>query len=123
MVIAVEKYKALANECRLRLVNILIHAGTPLCICEMMDALEKEQYQISRCLSALKDAALVTEERDGRLIFFALDASDAVNRALFASVHSIDREAHNVFTEDLERLRARLAKRENGKVIVTYCCP
>lgn len=114
-----KKYKALANECRLRLMRLLLFADTELCICEIMDALEKEQYQISRCLGVLKRAELVKEDKDGRLQFYSPKKKGAVNKALFKSIKNVEDDGR--FKEDMKRLENRLAKRENGKVTVTYC--
>jgi len=121
----IKKYKALAQECRLRIIHILLRSNTPLCICEMMDILDKEQYHISRCLSILKEARLVNEERDGRLLLFSLDMSDKFNKGLFENLKIIDSNISGTAKKDLERLNDRLSLRVNGKIVVTYnenCC-
>ena len=112
------KYKALTQECRLRIVRLLLAADSPLCICELMDILDAPQYQISRCLSVLKDAGLVEEERDGRLLLHSLNHRDPENRAIFESVESAKNSP--VLKADLAKLKKRISMRENGKVVVTY---
>jgi len=114
----IKKYKALSKECRLRIINLLLKSNTPLCICEMMNAMNKEQYQISRCLGVLKDAELVNEDRDGRLLLYTLNYSDQINKLLFNSIEKS--EKLSIFEKDLARLEERLSLRENGKIVVTY---
>ena len=57
-----EKFKALSDETRLRIVHLLIEKNTPLCVCEFTDALEVPQYNISRHLKILKLAKLIEDE-------------------------------------------------------------
>ena len=114
----IKKYKALSQECRLRIIHLLIKTETQLCICEMMDVLKKEQYHISRCLGILKDADLIEEDRDGRLLLYSLNKSDPVNSYLFETI--LKEKETEQFILDLEALNKRLALRSNGKVVVTY---
>ena len=54
-----EIFKALGDETRLRLVNLFLQTDEDLCVCEMVDALELPQYQISKHLTILKNAGLL----------------------------------------------------------------
>ena len=114
----IKKYKAVSQECRFRIIHILLKAKTPLCICEMIDIFKKEQYQISRCLGILKQAGLITEDRDGRLLLYSLNQSDPINKSIFESV--IKDQTINQFKNDLIAMKKRLALRKNGKIVVTY---
>jgi len=114
------KYQALSQKCRFRIMHLLIKAETPLCICELMDVLHKPQYKISRCLSILKEANLITEERDGRLLMHSPDLSDPLNKQLFTSVEKVDLKENADLIVDIDNLNDRLSLRENGKVVVTY---
>ena len=116
----IKKYKAVSQECRLRIINLLVNSGTSLCICEMMDILQKEQYQISRCLSILKDAGLVEEERDGRLLLYSLKIDKKYNKTIFENISSLKEELNSILKKDIENMHVRLLLRENGRVVVTY---
>ncbi len=116
----IKKYKAISQECRLRIVNLLINSNIPMCICEMMDILNKEQYQISRCLSILKNAGLIKEERDRRLLLYSLKYDDNYNKAIFENVSNLKEELNPILEKDIENMHVRLLLRENGKVVVTY---
>ena len=112
----------LSQECKVCAIHLLLNSEGPLFACEIMDAMGKKQYQISRCLSALHETGLVTETRDGRFLLYALDKSDAFNKALFKGILSIDTNANPVLNENLARLKKRIKLRVDGKPSVTYCC-
>jgi ArsR family transcriptional regulator len=114
----IKKFKAVAQECGLRIIFILLKSNSNLCICEMMDVLQKEQYNISRCLGILKEADLINEQRDGRLLLYSLNNTDPINKKIFESI--LNGQHNKIFNNDLERLNQRLNLRENGKVVVTY---
>jgi len=62
----VEKFKALSDETRLRIINLFIKSGRNLCVCELMDALQLPQYAISKALNILKSADFFTTEKKVR---------------------------------------------------------
>ncbi len=112
-----ERFKALGDETRLRIARVLVHAGTELCVCELTDILRRPQYAVSRALGALRRAGLVTEHREGKLVYYALEHGP-FNDRLFAAVQAIatDDEAARI---DLDRTRWRLDIRAMGSCVVT----
>ena len=72
MIRELEKYKAIGEQTRFRIVRLLIKAGKNLCACELIDILKKPQYTVSKHLNILKRAELVQEHRDGRLMVYRL---------------------------------------------------
>ena len=70
MIKEVEKYKAIGEEIRLRILRVLVKAQQELCVCEIVDVLEKPQYNISKNLSILRKAELVEEQRAGKLMMY-----------------------------------------------------
>ena len=111
-------FAALGERGRLRLACCLLEAGeTGLCVCELVDALSDSQPNISRDLKLLKNAGLVEERRDGRWIYHRLRNPDdpvlaGIRGCLDATCCCDDVQ------QDLRRLRARVALRENGKCVV-----
>lgn len=120
MQLLLKKHKALTQKCRFRIMYALIKAKTPLCICELMDVLQKPQYKISRCLIILKKAGLIREERSGRLLLHSPDYKDICNKALFNSIRSVSQKENPELAGDMRNLKKRLALREKGKIVVTY---
>ena len=62
---------ALSDETRLRIVEML--RGGEECVCELTSALDIGQSLLSFHLKTLKDAGLVTDRRDGRWSYYALN--------------------------------------------------
>lgn len=111
-------FKALGDETRLRIVNILVQSGEQLCVCEMTDALLVPQYQVSRHLTVLKNANMVKTNRVGTWIYYGLNwEGSQCLRDLFEIVK---RHFKDKYPEDLKRLNDRLAKRENGYCVIGY---
>jgi len=108
--------RALSDETRLRIVGILLSADERLCVCEIMDALNEFQYNVSRHLKELKMAGLLKERKEGRWIYYSLaEPADEFQRLLFTAVKSIPQE---LLQEDRKRLEARLSLREGDKCVV-----
>lgn len=74
-------FHALSDETRLRLLELL-RAGEQ-CVCDLTDELDASQSRLSFHLKALKDAGLVTDRRQGRWIYYAL------NPEAFAEIHRV----------------------------------
>jgi ArsR family transcriptional regulator len=64
-------FHALADATRLRILEQL--ADGEQCVCDLTDALEAGQSRLSFHLKTLKDAGLVTDRRQGRWIYYALN--------------------------------------------------
>ncbi|MCL4204588.1 MAG: winged helix-turn-helix domain-containing protein [Pirellulaceae bacterium] len=67
---AVEVFRALGDETRLRILNLL--SEREVCVCEIVDVLKLGQSKISRHLAVLKHAGLVECRRDGMWVFYQL---------------------------------------------------
>ena len=77
---ALRWFRALGDDTRLRLVDLLRDGEH--CVCDLTDALEAGQSRLSFHLKTLKDAGLVTDRRQGRWIYYALNPKtiDAVDQ-------------------------------------------
>lgn len=64
-------FRALGDETRLRLVDTL--RGGEQCVCDLTDQLDASQPRLSFHLKTLKDAGLVTDRREGRWVYYALN--------------------------------------------------
>ena len=64
-------FHALADETRLRILDEL--ADGERCVCDLSGALETGQSRLSFHLKTLKEAGLLTDRREGRWIYYALD--------------------------------------------------
>jgi len=69
-------FKALADETRLDILGFLTAAGDAICVCEIEDHVRLlSQPTISHHLRQLRQAGLVTAERRGTWIYYAVDQS------------------------------------------------
>jgi ArsR family transcriptional regulator len=67
------RFKALSDPNRVRLLS-MISARGEVCACELVGALDLSQPTISHHLKVLHEAGLLTRERRGRWIHYAVDA-------------------------------------------------
>ncbi|MCB2205119.1 metalloregulator ArsR/SmtB family transcription factor [bacterium] len=66
-----EVLKAVADENRLRIVNLLLQRDE-LCVCDIERVLGMTQTKVSRHLGTLRHAQLVSTRRDGRWMYYTL---------------------------------------------------
>ena len=64
-------FKCLSDETRLKSL-LLLTDGQPLCVCELMLALDLSQPKVSRHLAELRECGLVEGERRGRWVYYSL---------------------------------------------------
>ncbi len=71
-------FHALSDETRLQLLELLRDGEQ--CVCDLTDALDAAQSRLSFHLKTLKDAGLVTDRKQGRWVYYALnpDALDGL---------------------------------------------
>ena len=67
----IRAFKALSDETRLRMLNILLEREC--CVCEVMQALDISQTRASRNLAALYDAGFLKLKRDGLWSLYSID--------------------------------------------------
>lgn len=68
------RLKALADETRLRMLDLLVQHGEPLCVCEITEQFDLSQSTISHHLRLLREAGLIDGERRGTWMYYALTA-------------------------------------------------
>lgn len=79
---ALALFRALADETRLKVIDRLREGEQ--CVCDLTDVLGASQSRMSFHLKVLKDAGLVTDRKDGRWVYYALNLETLalVGRAL-----------------------------------------
>ena len=108
----VNYFKALSDNTRLRLINLLIHFE--LNVNEIVSVLEMGQPRISRHLKILLDSGLVTFRRDGLWIFYsAVSSGDGSN--FIKSIKSFLKE-NNEFVRDIEHGKLIIENRKEETI-------
>lgn len=69
---AARVFHALSDQTRLAILDRLRHGER--CVCDLTDALDAAQSRLSFHLRVLKDAGLVTDRRQGRWMYYTLNA-------------------------------------------------
>jgi ArsR family transcriptional regulator len=108
--------RALADETRLRIINLFIKSGQVLCVCELVDALKIPQYSVSKALTIIKNADLLTAEKEGTWVYYELNKGIVQNKNLFNFLKNYLND--EIFLEDETRLNDRLLLREGNKCVV-----
>ncbi len=67
----VEVYKALSDENRLRILNII--AERELCVCEIEEVLGISQSNASRHLNRLRQAGIISSRKEAQWTYYAFD--------------------------------------------------
>ena len=80
---AAQLFHALSDATRLEIVRLLSHGER--CVCDLQNVLEAAQSRLSFHLRTLKDAGLVSDRRDGRWIYYALNRHALDEIAQFTS--------------------------------------
>jgi ArsR family transcriptional regulator len=67
------KFKALADPVRLRLFSgVASHAGGEACVCDISVGVDVGQPTVSHHLKVLREAGLLTSERRGTWVYYAV---------------------------------------------------
>jgi len=100
----IKAIKALSDETRLRILNILLEREC--CVCEVMQALDISQSRASRNLGILEDAGFLKARRDGVWIVYSVDWGTA-NRYVtsLAKLVKDSLVSNDVLAQDKERLK------------------
>src|SRR2546430_1090894 len=64
-------FHALSDETRLQIIDRLSEGEQ--CVCDLTDLLETGQSRLSFHLKTLKDAGILTDRREGRWVYYALN--------------------------------------------------
>jgi len=116
-------FKALSDETRLRIIKLLEQGE--LCVCDITAALDMVQPKVSFHLSALKEAGLIKDRKQGKWIHYNLNEKDMFRRMLILS--ACERMQESTISGDRKRLNAFLGKKEQGGKVVSLkakvrCC-
>ncbi len=80
----IKAMKALSDETRLRIINILLQKEE-CCVCEVIQALDISQSRASHNLSILQNAGFLKTRRQGAWMFYSVDWQTANRYATFLS--------------------------------------
>ena len=100
-------FSALADQTRLRLLNLL--RDGEVCVCFFAGTLDTNNPKISRHLAYLKRASLVTARRDGKWMHYTLQTPT-------------DPKAREVFDATMKMLEDDANMKKDRERLVDFCC-
>lgn len=102
-------FKGLADQTRLRILNLLIHGE--LCVCDIQYVLESSQPNVSRHLTYLKNSGLVLDRREGARMYYQLAQPDeGVNKTLYGFLREVFKSSA-ALAEDSQKLKEAIENR------------
>jgi len=104
----VKAFKALSDETRLRILNLLLEREC--CVCEVMQALGISQTRASRNLSTLYDAGFLKLRKEGLWSVYSLDR-DGMEECYTNLVDAVRKALQNNKVVALDREQLRKAER------------
>ncbi|NTW72422.1 MAG: winged helix-turn-helix transcriptional regulator [Eubacteriaceae bacterium] len=97
----IEIFKALGDENRLRILNIL--KNYELCVCELEVILEISQSNASRHLAKLKNVGIITASKDGQWVHYQLSKKFAEKNKPLLEYLEAGFQSNEIFENDLNR--------------------
>ena len=105
---AIKAFKALSDETRLRILNILMEREC--CVCEVMQALDISQTRASRNLAELYDAGFLKLRKDGLWSLYSID-EEGMSDYLTDMVQAVTKSLKMNKIAELDRERLKKAER------------
>jgi ubiquinone/menaquinone biosynthesis C-methylase UbiE len=110
----VKYFKALADETRLRLLNIFLHYE--MNVNEIVETLSMGQSRISRHLKILTDTKLITFRRDGGWTFYSAVSEGEGEEFIKGIKYLFENENEALFQEDLKEAKRMIEERSREAV-------
>ncbi len=109
-----EIFQALADPTRIRIVHLLAETGEEACLCELVDSLLEPQYKLSRHVKTLRQAGLLSAEKDGRWVYHRLVRGVRYLELAYDMLRALP-DVDGLFAQDLRNFRERMCLREGGR--------
>ena len=95
-------FKALEDETRLRILNLL--RNSELCVCEIQYTLDTTQSNTSRHLTNLSNAGLVTSTKKAQWVSYKIDDNILLEHPFVQEVLTHELDKLELYKRDLEKL-------------------
>ncbi|MDY6833375.1 MAG: metalloregulator ArsR/SmtB family transcription factor [Chloroflexota bacterium] len=113
----IKAFKALSDETRLRMINLLIEGEC--CVCEVMQALDISQTRASRNLNILYDAGFLKMRKEGLWSHYSMD-KERLGSFLPLLINAVEQGIKDNDIAAMDRERLKTAKRLGADGV--KCC-
>jgi len=96
-------FKALSDEGRLRILNLL--AVKPLCVCEITEILQLATSTVSKHLSILREAGFIIDKKDGKWVNYYLSGGDDEKNRILTGLVIDWLQENTTARQDLSKLK------------------
>lgn len=117
-----EIFQALADPTRIRVVRLLAETDEEACLCELVDSLLEPQYKLSRHVKVLRQAGLLSAEKQGRWVYHRVVAGIPYLDRLYEALKVLP-DVDGCFARDVESFLQRMCLREGGRCRVGIQTP
>ncbi len=101
--ITAERLKILSDTNTLRVINLILEDR--LCVCELEALTDLKQSNLSRHLSKLSKAGLITRSKEAQWVYYTISDSFLSEHVLLIEYLKEQFSKELIFTEDTERSR------------------
>jgi ArsR family transcriptional regulator len=99
----IEIFKALGDENRIRILNLLMRQE--LCVCEIETLLDMTQSNASRNLNKLKTSGIITSEKKSQWVYYSVDNNFIEKNNLLYKFLKSKMDENTQWIKDMERLK------------------
>ena len=109
-------FKALSDMTRLKIMWLLLSIDSKICVSEIIDVLDENQYNVSKHLKILKNAGLIFEKKEGKWTFYHyMSGSEAFDSKIRQTILAIPKD---LMTVEIARCQKRLSMRVDDKCVL-----
>ncbi len=110
-----ERFKALGDNNRLRILHLLMHRE--LCVCEIEEILRTTQSNASRHLTKLKQAGIIVSNKKAQWVYYKVHPEFITIHSLLYQYIREKQETETPYREDLKTLQLFNEKQESCKTL------
>ena len=109
-------FKALSDMTRLKIMWLLLSIDSKICVSEIIDVLDENQYNVSKHLKILKNAGLIFEKKEGKWTFYHYRPGNEIfDSKIRQTILAIPKE---LMTVEIARCQKRLSMRVDDKCVL-----
>lgn len=108
----VEIFKALSDESRVRIINIL--KSKKMCVCDIESILQLPQANVSRHLARLKTAGIIKSEKKSQWVYFWISEECLEKHSFIKKIFKKDLN-EEIFIKDREKMEKYFKEKRECK--------